>query len=137
MSRNELLAYVLTIRGYSWKRRGLPLTGLSDFRRAMSLAPGWPDGFNDFAWLIATRNVPTRKRYVAEALTAARTAVSLDRTPDRLDTLACAQALSGDFSAAKETESEAISGAGEDERGTFSKRRGLFQSSVPTDCTGE
>lgn len=78
-------------------------------REAMRLEPRWPQPCNDLAWLLATSADPT-VRDPDEALRLAAQAVALTggNDPTVLDTRATAEAATGRFEVAVETEREAI-----------------------------
>jgi tetratricopeptide (TPR) repeat protein len=78
-------------------------------REAIRLEPAWPAPYNALAWLLATSS-EAAIRDGAEAVRLAARAVELTqgRNPQVLDTLAAAQAASGRFSDATETERKAI-----------------------------
>lgn len=134
MTRSETLGYALSIRAELWKDRGMFEPALSDFREAMKLYPQAPISYNNFAWLIATKEVPDRKKLQQEALAAAERAVTIARKPNYLDTLACVYALIGNFPQAIKIQSEVV----EEEPGNseFKERLNLFASPKPRDCTG-
>lgn len=134
MTRSETLGYALTLRAELWKDRGLYESALSDFRGAMKLYPQAPISHNNFAWLIATREVPNRKKLQQEALAAAERTIAIAREPNYLDTLACVHALMGNFPQAIKLQYEAVANApGNSE---FKERLKQFTSPTPKDCTG-
>lgn len=134
MTRQETLGYALTLRAWLWETNGLYGSALSDYREAMKLYPQAPGSFNNFAWMIATKEVPDRKRLQQDALAAAERAVTIARKPNYLDTLACVCALKGDFQQAIKYQSEAVA---EDPRNlSFQERLAQFKGPNPRDCTG-
>jgi tetratricopeptide (TPR) repeat protein len=134
MARDETLSYVITLRAGVWKRRGDLERAAQDFERAIQMAPLRPLAMNNFAWMVATKAFPSRERYRQEALGDATKAVELQRIPNYLDTLACAQAYAGAFKAAATTERAALT-AQPGEAG-FAARLSGFTASPPRDCTG-
>ena len=87
-----------------------PATAISRYRTGLHLQPGNRFAANNLAWLLATH--PRKEiRNPAEAL---KIALRLDResggrAPNLLDTLAAAQAATGDFEAAAATTRKALS----------------------------
>jgi hypothetical protein len=134
MSRDQTLSYALTLRVPLWKSKGLFDRAVGDYREAIRLFPEHPYAYNNFAWLVATKDFQGRAGYKNEAVAAASKAVAINRTPDYLDTLACAYAFTGDFAQAAAMENEAL--AGEPSNKEFSERLKQFQASSPKDCTG-
>jgi hypothetical protein len=92
------------------------------------------DVYNNLAWLIATREVSHRDLLMDEALTAARHAVEIWPTANYKDTLACAYALRGEFSAAIDKEQDALRQGYDQE---YDRHLKLFQMVPSKDCTGE
>lgn len=134
MLRSESLGYALTLRASLWETREFYTSAIDDYRGAMKLYPQAPVSYNNFAWLIATKEVPNRKKLQQEALTAAEQAITISRKPNYLDTLGCVYALLGDFQQAIKYQSEAVA---EDPRNSaFRERLDLFKNPNPKDCTG-
>ena len=67
MSREETLGYALSIRAEMWSNRQIYDRAVADFRSAMQMYPEAPLSYNNFAWMIATRNVPDRKVLLTDA----------------------------------------------------------------------
>jgi hypothetical protein len=85
---------------------------------------------NNFGWLVATKEFDGRDSVKKEALEHAKRAIELLRNANHLDTLACVNALNGDFNAAIRETKEAISlGASE-----LTSRIDLYKKQ--RDCTG-
>jgi tetratricopeptide (TPR) repeat protein len=134
MTRQETLGYALTLRASLWETSGLYGSANSDYREAMKLYPQAPGSYNNFAWMIATKEMPGRKKLEQDALVAAEHAVTIARKPNYLDTLACVCALQGNFQQAIKYESEAA--AGDSRNSSFQERLAQFKSPNPKDCTG-
>ena len=81
----------------------------SHLREALRLQPSWAAPMNTLAWLLATSPEPAI-RSGAEALRLATGAVEITkgRDPNLLDTMAAAQAATGAFDQATQTERRAI-----------------------------
>jgi tetratricopeptide (TPR) repeat protein len=133
MNRKETLGYALSLRATLWERNKQYDMALSDYQSAMTLEPNSPIGYNDFAWLVATKEVPQRTQLKAEALKAAQRAVSIAPNPNHWDTLACAYALVGDYSTAIRLETNAVN---EYRKASFQTRLAQFKAEHPKDCTG-
>ena len=134
MSRSQTLGYALTLRAAIWERRKQYPAALSDFRTAMSSYPESPTAYNNFAWLIATTSMPGEAQLSQEATVAANRAVSIDRSANNLDTLACVYALRNDFDKAANYEREAS--AKDPDKADFKTRLTSFTSSKPSNCIG-
>ena len=67
MSRNDSLGYALTLRALLWENQKLYESAISDYRAASKLYPQAPVSYNNFAWLIATKEVSDRKKFQQEA----------------------------------------------------------------------
>ena len=94
-----------------------------EYRRALKLRPGWVTAQNDLAWLLAT-HPDAKVRDGAEALRLAESAckTTADKVPPILDTLAAAQAETGDFAAAVATVDKAIALAGDQKAAALVKQ---------------
>ena len=134
LTRDQTISYVLAVRAQTWERKRSFVQAIADYRDAIRLFPDRPGAFNNFAWLIATKEFEGRSSHKAEGLRAANEAVALQRTPNHLDTLACVSAFLGDFNAALNYESEALRGEPSNE--VFKRRLEQFQGQSPKDCTG-
>jgi tetratricopeptide (TPR) repeat protein len=135
MSRDQTISYVLRLRARLWSSRGEVLKAFDDYREAIRRFPEHPVANNGWAWLVATKNIPDRETYRAEALKAANQAVSIRRIPDYLDTLACVHAFAGNFELAAQYEEEALKGDGSN--ANFLRRVAQFRATPPKDCTGD
>jgi Tfp pilus assembly protein PilF len=100
MTLQQTLGYTLVLRADLWAYRHVYDRAIADYRAAMSMYPQSPVAFNNFAWLVVSRDVPNRRMLESDALRAAQHAVAIDRTANYLDTLACSYALAGDFAQA-------------------------------------
>ena len=81
--------------------------------------------------MVATKDFKERSCFKDDTLLEAKRAVSIEITANRLDTLACAFALTGDFAAAVATETEATRRSPEKD---FERR--LERLKTHRDCTG-
>lgn len=134
MSRRETLGYALGLRASVWETLEKYDYVISDYREAMKLYPQDPVYYNNFAWVVATREVSHRKQLQKDALAASEHAIAVTRTPGYLDTLGCVYALVGDFESAIKLQTEAVKMApGKTE---FGERLRQFMSVPPKDCTG-
>ncbi len=134
MSKDEIISYVLNLRAFQWKRRGMIDRALQDYREAIRKHPAHPEPLNNFAWLVASSDFPERNSYKIEAMDAAQKATLIQRSPSYLDTLACMHAFSGDYIQAAKYEKEASDG--EPSNKVFADRLQKFRSATPQDCTG-
>ncbi|HEY4357367.1 MAG TPA: hypothetical protein VGN16_16570 [Acidobacteriaceae bacterium] len=125
MTREQTMGYALYLRADIWSERRIYDRALGDFRSAMKMDPEDGESYNNFAWMIATKDVPKRSMLVDEALAAAITSTTLDA--DHYGTLACVYALKGEFLLALHAESKARSPGHE-------ARLSLFRRS--SNCTG-
>jgi hypothetical protein len=132
LSRDQTLGYALSLRAKLWERQARYDRAISDYQTSMQRYQG-SSVYNNFAWLVATREVPRRKQLQQEALTAAARAVSMWPTANYRDTLACVHALQGDWPEAVKYETEAISETG----GSPYKRRLRMFERDHKDCTGQ
>jgi hypothetical protein len=132
MSADATRGYTLALRAGLWSKRGDFDRALEDDRSAMRLYSQAPIGYNNFAWLIATKEFPNRKELLPEALRNANHAVSLNRLPNYLDTLACLRALGGNFDQAVNVETEATAHSSQQ---SFADNLARFRDHQ--DCTGE
>jgi tetratricopeptide (TPR) repeat protein len=133
MTRDETIAYALTLRPKLWERREHYEDAVRDYQTGLMLYGG-ATGYNNFAWLVATREVSGRKQLQKAALFAAEKAVAILPKPNYRDTLACVYALSGDFDRAFEEEQRAVN---DDPQDDFKARKERFRAKPPRDCTGE
>jgi hypothetical protein len=97
MTRQQTLGYARRLRAYLWEGRHAWDLALADLRFTTANYPESSDSWNDLAWLIATRPV-ANPAIAAEGLVAAERAVSISRTADTLDTLACGVRLAAELS---------------------------------------
>jgi tetratricopeptide (TPR) repeat protein len=132
MSREQTMGYALSLRAETWSKRQIYDRALADFRSAMQMYPESPLSYNNFAWMIATRDMPNREMLAADALNAALKATSIENIANYMDTLACVYALKGDFPQALKIENEAL--AKSPGNTDFEARLSLFNRSA--DCTG-
>jgi hypothetical protein len=106
MSRTDVIGYHFTITAEVWAKKGVDRRVFDDDIKAATLYPHGPRVWNQLAWHLVTASDP-KLRDGRAALEYATRAVSISRTPNLLDTLACAQAEVGNFERAKEIEEEA------------------------------
>jgi hypothetical protein len=133
MTREETVAYALQLRPKLWERQGRYEEAILDYQTALMLYGG-ATGYNNFAWLVATRNVSERQQLQKAALFAAEKAVSISPKPNYRDTLACVFALMGDFERAFSEEEKVVS---EQPDQDFVKRKARFKMKPPGNCTGD
>lgn len=134
MSRMEILGYIMAIRGSLNQKSGRVLEALTDYRDSVAMYPRSPFAHNNLAWLLATRpefHEPARAR---EAVERAMAAVSIERSANNLDTLACAHSRDGNFASAESAAKEAITLAPSNQ--AFKLRLKGFQSAPPQNCVG-
>lgn len=134
MTQTETGAYLLALRGMTWVSRRHNSEALADYVEAIRQDPARPLSYNNAAWLVATREFPERQTYRARALEWATRAFALEQNASRMDTLACAYAVNGDFARAREIQAQAVAAAGRDD---YRARLALFRANPPRDCTGQ
>jgi tetratricopeptide (TPR) repeat protein len=132
MSRDETIGYALSLRAKLWERQAQYERAISDYRAAFKLYGG-SSAYNNFAWLVATRQVPGRKDLQAEALSSAQKAISMWPSANYEDTLACVFALQQNFAKASDVELQAID---DTPKATYKHRLEMFEKEH-RDCTGE
>jgi hypothetical protein len=133
-TRQQTMAYAYRLRGLFWNSQKMYRQAIADFRQSGLLHPEHPAAPNELAWIVATKELPDRASYKEEAIAAANRAVSIQRIPNYVDTLACVYAYAGNFERAAELENEAA--AGEPSKEAFAARARQFKSTSPMDCTG-
>lgn len=136
MSRDETFGYALGLRASIWETLGKYDSALSDYREAIKLYPQEHAYYNNFAWVVATKQLSNRKQLQKAALEASEHATTITRTANYLDTLACVYALTGDFKKAITLESEAVKTASGRDEAAFRERLAGFLKPKPKDCTG-
>ncbi len=120
------------IRSWTLDALGKPEQAKLDLDRTLELDPLSAAARNSLAWLQAT--VPTAKFYdPAAALRLARAACEWDayRSYQFLDTLAVAQAATGDYAAAVATQTEALKIAPPRKQDELKARLALYQKKQP------
>jgi len=132
LSRDAARGYALALRAELWKADHKYEAALEDFRSSMKLYSQGTIGYNNFAWLVATREFPDRREHLPAALDAANHLVAMNRIANYLDTLACVHALAGNFSEAVKLETEAVEKSG---KPSFKIRLAKFRQQL--DCTGD
>jgi tetratricopeptide (TPR) repeat protein len=133
-TRQQTMAYAYRLRGSFWNSQKKYQNALNDFRQSARLDPAHPAAFNELAWIVATKDFSERATDKDEAVNAAKEAVSIQRIPNYLDTLACIYAYAGHFAQAVDIEKEASDGA--PYKPEFAARLQQFQSNPPKDCSG-
>lgn len=116
-------------RGYARKQLGQYEDAVTDYSQAIALEPQHWTAHNDLAWLLATS--PNEDvRDPARAVELAQTACALTgmRNPECLDTLAAAQAASGDFTAAAATAESALRTAPDEAKPAILQRLELYRN---------
>jgi len=109
MSKPEVLGYAFALRALVWERVKDYKHALADYRSAIAGYPAAPGSYNNLAWLVAAKADFTDPALLQEGLTAAQHAVSVERSANYLDTLACMRARLGNFPQAIIDEQEAVS----------------------------
>jgi hypothetical protein len=99
MTHDQVMGYVYGLRGGGWELKYQYAKAKRDYHTAKALRPQSPAPFNAESWIYATCT-PTACRSSALAIKDGLVAVDDWRTPNYLDTLACAYASSGDFTKA-------------------------------------
>ena len=125
-------AAALASRGDLLTDLGQYTAAANDYERALALNAQNVDACRGSAWLLAT--CPEESvRNPDLALRRAQLAVQLDRKADAvtLDTLAAAQASTGDFEAARQTVRRAIDLAPPSERSVYQDRLQMYRRSTP------
>lgn len=105
---------------------------VADYQQAVNLDNEDPQGLNCLAWVLAT--APDAKlRDGARAVKLAQRAVEFDggRNWDSLDTLAAAQAETGNFAAAVRNQTSALAFAPQEEQVELKSRLQLYQAQRP------
>jgi tetratricopeptide (TPR) repeat protein len=114
-------------RGYARKELGRLSEAVADYTQAIALDPQSWQAHNDLAWLLATTG--DEELYDPErALELAQTACTLTRmrNPNCLDTLAAAQAATGDFPSAVRSAESALRSAPENAKAEIRQRLELY-----------
>jgi tetratricopeptide (TPR) repeat protein len=137
LTDRQVAGYVVALRAFNWERLGNMDRALADWREAADLWPERPRQANWYAWAVAADRGPWRDAHKTEALAMAERAAAIEADSDHLDTLACAQALNGDYTAAAATEARAIAAlpAGAEAARPELEARSL-RFSIRQDCTG-
>lgn len=104
---NPTWGMLYTNRGLTWQRLGQYQKALDDFDRSLEVSPGYGQGHQAKAWLLATCPDP-KLRNGPQAVEVAQTAVFIDRNQSTLDTLAAALARAGDFPQAVKVQEQVV-----------------------------
>jgi tetratricopeptide (TPR) repeat protein len=131
MTRTEVLGYARALRAKLWETRQNYEMALTDYRAAMHLYPQSTLAFNNFAWVVATREFPDRRSVIKEAISDATHALAQNRSANYLDTTACTYAFEGEFDKAIRFEGEAVSREPQNE--SYEQRLRAFKNHQ--DCT--
>lgn len=107
-SREQLIGYVMFVRGLDWEKRKQFDKALADYEFSMKLFPQSPKAKNNIAWLLATKGELQHLGRQKEALRLAQEVVAAHPTPNNNDTLACAYAINGDFESALRIEERVV-----------------------------
>ncbi|WP_370709008.1 tetratricopeptide repeat protein [Paraburkholderia sp. IW21] len=134
MSRSEVIGYTKGIRGLLYQKSGRNAEALADYREDATLYSRSPAGHNNLAWLIATRQGFDSPAFAQEAIGNAVLAVSIERTANYLDTLACSYARAGNFDSAVSTAREVLTLNPSSEE--FKQRLARFQATPPKTAWG-
>jgi tetratricopeptide (TPR) repeat protein len=141
MSMANVIGYHSRIVADIWSKKKQYRRALMDYEKAAALYPRSPKVWGSWAWNLAVVGDATL-RDGRRAIEYARRAVALSRTPNNLDTLACAYAETGDFKDALATERDAQSlhtrrndyPFEHDDPPDFTKKIGLFEKGLK--CSG-
>jgi tetratricopeptide (TPR) repeat protein len=122
----------LVNRGDAYRNLGQWREAAEDYRKAILLDHQSGRAYQSAAWLMATCP-DQRYRNDQLAVQAAEKAIELDGREDfrYLDTLAAAQASSGEFEKARTTIADAIKVAPEEQREALQRRLALYQGNRP------
>jgi hypothetical protein len=134
MSYTEVIGYTRGLRGLLYQKSGRNIEASGDYRAAAAMYPKSPWAYNNLAWLLATRDEFNKPADASQAVDSALTAISIERSVNNLDTLACAYARKGEFASAIAISKEVVSLAPGDE--TFKQRLQRFQATPPNNCVG-
>lgn len=106
MSRLDLVGYQYSITGADWGLKKFDQRAADDLNKAVNLYQRSPRVWNNLAWSLVVSSDP-KQRNGPKAVEYATKAISLSRTPNLMDTLACAHAEVEKFSLAISTEEDA------------------------------
>lgn len=134
LTRDQTLYQLLLMRGGDWIRQSQFDKAIADYERAIPLFPTHPVALNNYAWLVATGKSLDGTSRLETAAQYADRLLSIDRSPEYLDTAACVRALAGDFKQAAALEREALQTVPHDE--ILKARLKQFSEQPPRDCTG-
>ncbi len=126
-------AWAYASRGIAHAEKQQYDKAVADLDRALQIDPNNPDALNGFAWFRATCPV-TKFRDGAQARTAATKACEMTgwKEPGLLDTLAAADAETGDFESAVKWQAKAIALEGDPkEKADFTARLALYKDKKP------
>lgn len=134
LSRDESVAYLLTIRAGLWRDQQRYPEAISDYNDAIRLDPKRFMAHNNLAWMISTRDFPSRsdQKHIA-ILSSLRAAISNEKAL-YYDTLACSFAFNGQFKEAVIAQEKAV--ALEPSSLEYRERLEMFRATPPQDCTG-
>jgi hypothetical protein len=105
MNRADVLGYHFSITADIWAKKNADQRSFNDDAKAAALYPRGPRVWNQIAWhLVAAHDPNLRDGPIA--LENAKKAISISRTPNLLDTMACAYAQMKEFDLAVEVEKE-------------------------------
>ena len=106
LNRQDVIGYHASITAEIWAKKQSDLRTFDDDMRAAAMYSRGPRVWNQLAWHRLTAS-DRNLRDGRSALESATKAVSISRTPNLLDTLACAYAELGNFDNAIQVETEA------------------------------
>lgn len=123
-------AAALVNRGDAFREQGIYGPAAADYREAIRINPKLGRAYLSAAWLMSTCP-DSRYRETDKAVSAAQKAIDLDGDKDYryLDTLAAAQANTGQFELAKATATKAVAAAPSKEMSKVRQRLELYDSS--------
>lgn len=134
LTSDQVLHQLLVMRGGDWIRQSQFEKAAADYERATPLFPTHPTALNNYAWLVATRKLSDSTNRLETAVQYADRLLSIDRSPEYLDTAACVRASVGDFTQAAALEREALKTVPYDE--ILKARLQQFSEKPPRDCAG-
>jgi serine/threonine-protein kinase len=119
-------------RGLTWSLKAEHDRAIADYQKAIDLAPGYADAYNNLAWLLAT--CPREKyRDGRAAVEHALKACQLTEWTEVcfIDTLAAAYAEAGELGEAVKWQTQAMAMCPKDQQGDCQVRLDLYKAGNP------